>query len=95
MSNNLVVRVTLDQNDHHVCDPTQTFVRPGDRVTWSGPVLVFFPGDTPFVEGRGPFGNGVTLTVNTIPPIKPGTFHHETTLDGTLRPTIGDIIVQN
>ncbi len=95
MSNNLVVSVTLDQNDNHVCDPTETVVRPGDTVVWSGPVQVFFPDDTPFVEGRGPFGNGVTVTVNTIPPIKPGIFRHATTLNGTLRPTIGDIIVQN
>src|SRR6266849_3880844 len=51
MSNNLVVSVTLDQNDNHVCDPTEAVVRPGDTVVWSGPVQVFFPDDTPFVEG--------------------------------------------
>jgi hypothetical protein len=94
VGNNLVVTVTLDQNDHHVCNPTEAVVHPGDTVEWPGPVLVFFPGDTPFVEGRGPFANGVAVTVNTIPPIKPGRFHHETSLNGTLRPTIGDIIVQ-
>src|SRR5262245_49706240 len=54
------------QGDEHVCNPTETEVRPGDTVAWAGqePFLVFFPDDnTPFVEGRGPFINGETVTV--------------------------------
>lgn len=52
-----VIAVRLD-NGKHVCDPTHTPAKPGDTVMWKGGVFVFFPGETPFVEGRGPFSPG-------------------------------------
>ena len=54
-----------EKNGVHICNPTETRVRPGDTVAWVGeePFLVFFPDETPLVEGRGPFGNAERATV--------------------------------
>jgi len=53
------------RGDKHICTPTHTHVEPGDTVTWVGddPFLVFFPHETPFADGRGPFINGQRVTV--------------------------------
>jgi len=78
----------------HICNPNPTMVTPGDTVSWVGPepFLVFFPDETPFVEGRGPFGNAEKATVKKGPPS--GTkFTPQIQRGGTfLRETKGDII---
>jgi plastocyanin len=59
-----VITVTVKKGVH-VCDPTKTKVRAGDTVAWVGDEVfhVLFLNETPFVEGKGPFGNGEKVTV--------------------------------
>lgn len=80
----------------HRCTPTETFVHGGETIFWdgAGTILVGFPGDSPFVEGSGPFSNGERVTVKSKPPLKQGqVFVPEITVDGKLRKTEGDIKV--
>ena len=87
------IKVDLE-NGKHVCKPTRTEVKPGDSVEWNGGVIVFFPDATPFREGRGPFSPGDPQTVDKIPPLKKGdTFTFVTLVNGTVKPTVGDIVV--
>ena len=76
----------------HVCQPTETTINPGDTVAWDPPqqIVVSFKGKSPFKEGRGPFRQGDPGTVEKN---KHGRFHPEVQLDGTDRPTVGDLIV--
>jgi hypothetical protein len=84
------------QNGQHLCEPTQSDVRPGDTMRWDAgePIVVSFPNGSPFVEGAGPFKNGQEVTVKGKPPLQGGeVFVPVTTLSGTARPTKGNIKV--
>ena len=59
-----VITVTV-KDGVHICHPTRTKVRAGDTVAWVGAEVfhVIFLNETPFVEGKGPFGNAEKVTV--------------------------------
>ena len=91
------VRLNPERNVH-VCIPPSTEVSPGDRVVWAGlgpeSLLVFFPEESPVVEGRGPFKDNQGLTIQSKPPLKSGDkFVAQIAIRGDLRKTEGDIIV--
>lgn len=88
------IKVSVEKNERHKCDPSPATVRPGETIHWEGNVFVFFPGETPFEEGRGPFPPGKGAKVRRISMTEPKTFKFETVVDGKLRPTDGDIIVR-
>lgn len=77
-------------NGRHVCVPSPTTVRPGDRVHWTVGSLPIFFKKSPFVEGTGPLDPGTTSTVKKG--IK-GTFKGEVRVGGRTSPVSGDIIV--
>jgi hypothetical protein len=86
--------------ERFTCIPGQTTVHPADRVVWipvegaAGPVIAVFSGDTPLVEGPGPFLQGATATVSTKPPLKTGDkFRATLQMNGIMLPTAGDIII--
>ena len=84
-----------EKNGRHVCHQTHTHVHSGDTVTWSsaGEIIIKFTGETPFMEGLGPFVNNQIQTVEPKPPVKKGhVFQPAITLNGKLLPTEGDII---
>jgi hypothetical protein len=77
-----------------ICDPTSCDVNPGDSVVWRAtlPVAFFFPDDTPFVEGRGPFeaNKGVTVKADACA----ATYTPTVVMDGEVHPPQGDIVVK-
>ena len=78
----------------HVCTPSPAKVSAGDTIEWVGAnVVVFFPDDTPLIEGRGPFTAQTKTTVRQVRGT-PKRFKFETVLNGRLHPTRGDIIVR-
>jgi len=86
-------KVTVSRlGNKHICDPTHTHVNGGDTVAWTGqePFLVFFPDQTPFVEGRGPFLNGERVTVKGD--VQQATYKLQILNNGVfLRDTEGDV----
>lgn len=84
------------EDGKHLCTPTESEVKPGDTMFWGAgePVLVSFPNGSPFVEGAGPFKNDQEVTVRAKPPLQGGeTFVPVTSLNGTVRPTVGKVKV--
>lgn len=76
------------------CDPTSCDVNPGDSVVWRATfrVAFFFPEDTPFVEGRGPFMENKDVTVKAD--AREATYIPTVVMDGQVHPTQGDIVVK-
>ena len=80
----------------HKCTPSPMIVKANDVFAWDGDlqILVFFPKESPLLEGRGPFTNGQRVTVRSIPPLKSKEqFEVVIAIRGVLRETKGDIIV--
>jgi hypothetical protein len=74
MKENHPITVDVDEHGQHVCRPTRTRAKPGDTVQWlqDSKASVSFPGNTPFVQGEGPFPPGSFSTVKGVPPLNFG-----------------------